>query len=183
MQDLFEAASEVQSRLRIHGLKFCFIGGVALQRWGETRLTADIDLSVFTEFVRDESTINLLLGEFEGRISAAKDHALAYRVLLLKHKGVGLDVGLAGFEFELEVIERGSDYEFLPGLSLFTCSAEDLVVMKAFASRGKDWEDISGILVRQKGKLDWSGIWSRIEPLAEIKEDPEIITRLKLLRS
>lgn len=43
MNSLFAAAAEVQSSLQPAGEKFCFIGGVALQRWGEPRLTGQID--------------------------------------------------------------------------------------------------------------------------------------------
>ena len=32
------------------GWRFCIIGGLALQRWGEPRLTRDVDIEVFTGF-------------------------------------------------------------------------------------------------------------------------------------
>jgi len=37
------------------------IGGVALQRWGETRMTTDADATVLTHWVNDESVADLLL--------------------------------------------------------------------------------------------------------------------------
>jgi hypothetical protein len=60
-----------------------------------------------------------------------------------------------------------------------TCTAEDLIVMKAFAVRAKDWLDIEGIIIRQTGKLDWSYIGSQLKPLAELKGDPEIMAGLE----
>lgn len=39
MRDLFRLADEIQSFCRDRGWRFCFIGGIALQRWGEPRLT------------------------------------------------------------------------------------------------------------------------------------------------
>nr|AAU82590.1 hypothetical protein GZ18F2_20 [uncultured archaeon GZfos18F2] len=38
-----------------------FIGGLAVIRWGEVRMTQDIDLSLFTEFGNEETYINSLL--------------------------------------------------------------------------------------------------------------------------
>ena len=49
-----------------------------------------------------------------------------------------------------------------------TCSAEDLVVFKAFASRDKDWLDIEGIVLRQAGKLDERLIWQELQPLVDL---------------
>ena len=61
---------------------------------------------------------------------------------------------------------------------LHTCSAEDLIVMKAFAAHTRDWLDVEGILIRQSGHLDWSYIHSQLQPLVEIKESPEILDEL-----
>lgn len=35
---LFQVAADLQKQLHERGVTFCFIGGVPLQRWGETRL-------------------------------------------------------------------------------------------------------------------------------------------------
>ena len=55
--------------------------------------------------------------------------------------GVGIDIALGGMPFEESAVNRSTAYEFAPGIQLVTASAEDLVVMKAFASRPKDWVD------------------------------------------
>jgi hypothetical protein len=74
-------------------------------------------------------------------------------------------------------------YEFLPGLSLLMCSAEDLIVLKAFADRDQDWLDIKGILFRQEGLSNWDYILSELTPLVNLKETPDILTRLQHVRS
>ena len=61
-------------------------------------------------------------------------------------------------------------------------SAEDLVVMKAFASRPKDWVDVEGILIRQHGRLDWAYVEAQLGPLVELKEEPVILARLASMR-
>jgi len=45
---LFAAALEVQTFCRAKGQFFCFIGALAVQRWGEPRLTQDVDVTVIT---------------------------------------------------------------------------------------------------------------------------------------
>lgn len=63
-----------------------------------------------------------------------------------------------------------------------TCSAEDLVVLKAFAERGQDWVDVERIIVRQTGKLDWNYIGEQLRPLAELKGKPDILDQLERRR-
>ena len=72
--------------------------------------------------------------------------------------------------------------DFPLGIGLRTCSAEDLVVLKAFAGRGQDWVDVERIIVRQTGKLDWNYIREQLQPLAELKEMPDILDQLERRR-
>ena len=66
MNPVFEAALEVQRFLQERHWRFCIIGGVALQRWGEPRATVDVDLTLLTGFGEEE--IATLLGEaLEGK--------------------------------------------------------------------------------------------------------------------
>ncbi len=56
------AASEVQRFCQHHGWRFCFIGGVAVQRWGEPRFTQDVDLTLLTGFGGEEFFTDTVLG-------------------------------------------------------------------------------------------------------------------------
>lgn len=80
------------------------------------------------------------------------------------------------------MVDRASSFEYPPGISLRTCSAEDLIVMKAFAGRGQDWVDVENVLVRQGHRLDWEYVREQLTPLAELKGEPEIVTRLEVLQ-
>jgi hypothetical protein len=180
--DLFRVAEDVQNRCLQASWRFCFIGGLSLQRWGEPRVTQDVDLTLLTGFGNEERYIDELLRHFEPRVSDAKDFALAKRVLLLQSSsGIGIDVALGGLPYEELVVARATSFEFLPNLFLLTCSAEDLVVLKAFADRPRDWNDVAGIVVRQEN-LDWEYVESYLQPLAEAKESPQILDRLRELR-
>jgi hypothetical protein len=181
--EVYKAAAELQQVCESQGWRFCFIGGLAVQRWGEPRETVDVDLTLLTGFGGEEPFIQILLQHFEARIPDASRFARERRVLLLRSsKGVGLDVALAGFPFEELVVQRSSFFDYLPNISLRTCSAEDLIVLKAFAGRGQDWVDVERIIVRQTGKLDWTYIRDQLAPLAELKDAPEILDQLERRR-
>jgi hypothetical protein len=182
--ELFEQAKLLEDFCESQEWRSCFIGGIALQRWGEPRLTVDADLSLYTGYGQEEQFIDLLLARFQPRIPDAKAFALRNRVLLLRSQaGIGLDVALAGLPLEQEIIGRASLFPFLPELSLTTCSAEDLVVLKAFANRSQDRVDIEGVVRRQRDVLDWPAIFERVTPLIELKEEPEILDLLRKLRA
>ena len=89
---------------------------------------------------------------------------------------------LAALPYEALIIHRSSYFDYPPGISLRTCSAEDLVVLKAFAGRAQDWADIERVIVRQTGKLNWSYIHEQLRPLAELKDAPEILDQLEARR-
>src|SRR5262245_52467210 len=183
MNGVLQAAAELQATCESQGWQFCFIGGVALQRWGEPRETVDVDLSLFVGFGQEQQFTDVLLKHFEPRISDAAIFAQQRRVLLLRsRKGVGLDVSLAALPYEALVIQRSSDFNYPPGISLHTCSAEDLIVLKVVAGRGQDWADVERVIVRQKGNLDWGYIREQLRPLAELKDAPEILDQLETRR-
>ena len=178
-----DAAQVVQTFCRDRQFPFAFIGGVAVQRWGEPRVTIDVDLTVYVGFGNEERFIETFLGRFAARISGAAEFALTRRVLLVQSdNGIDLDVALGGLPFEQKLIERASDAEYLPEVFLHTCSAEDLIVLKAFADREKDWLDIRGVLDRQGPKLDWGYVLTELHPLVEFKEAPQIMDRLAKIR-
>ena len=182
MRNIFEEALVLQQFLEEQKLEFCFIGGLALQRWGDLRTTNHIDLTLFTGFSGEESMIDLILSRYEGRLSDAKEVALETRVLLIRSEsGIGIDMALGGMLFEEATVKRSSKAEFLPGVELRTCSAEDLIVHKVFASRQKDWLDVEGIILRQR-VLDWDYIEGQLVPLLELKEEPEHLQTLESMR-
>ena len=176
---LFRAALEIQEFFESQRREFAFIGGLANLRWGQPRTTEDVDAVLLTSFTDEELIVKTIIERFNARIPNAEHFALQNRVLLLAaSNGVGLDISLGGLPFEQEMIERSSFFAFEEGCELRTCSAEDLIVLKAFAAREKDWTDIRMILERQKGKLNTSEILASLHPLCEAKEEPEILIHL-----
>ena len=83
--------------------------------------------------------------------------------------------------FEDRVVQRASPYRINESVALTTCGAEDLVVLKVFAGREKDWLDVEGIALRQGSKLDRTLVWRELKPLLGLKEDVAAEPRLARL--
>jgi len=139
MNGNFDSALEIQEFIQSRGWDFCIIGGLAVIRWGEVRLTEDVDLCLLTGFGNEASFVQELLQHYESRIPDAEDFALQNRILLLKSQsGTQIDVSLGGLPFEEQMIQRSTEFQFSDECVRKTCSAEDLIIMKVFADRAKD---------------------------------------------
>lgn len=183
MNGLFHAALEVEQFMRQQKWRFCLIGGLAVIRWGQPRATQDVDFSLLTGLGGEQKFVDRLLARFPGRIADAKAFALRHRVVLARTaEGVSLDIALAAFPFEEKVINRASLFTFAEDVSLTTASAEDLVVLKAFAGREQDWFDVRGIIVRQGNRVDWNYILAELTLLSELKEGADSLQHLEAIR-
>ena len=179
MIDVLAAAVDVPRLCEHHGWRFCFIGGVAVQRWGNPRFTVDVDLTLLTGYGSEEQFVDALLGGLAPRRPDARQFALLHRVLLARTRsGVDVDIALGALPFEARSIERASSWSLDNGRAILTCSAEDLLVHKVFAGRDRDWDDVRGVLARQHGRIDWPIVRQELPPLLELKEAPESMDRL-----
>lgn len=170
VEELLRAASGLETTLRGIGWRFCFIGGVAVQRWGTPRFTQDIDLTLLTGFGEEEKFVDILLQELNPRRLDAREFALRNRVLLAQtRQGVDVDIALGAFPFEERCVDRATLWRVAGDTLLTTCSAEDLIVHKVFAGRDLDWGDVDRVSTRQHGKLDLNQIRSELLPLLELK--------------
>src|SRR5215472_17342767 len=183
MNGLLTAAYDFQSFGDTREWKSCIVGGIAVQRWGEPRVTRDVDMFIFTSIGGEEDYITCLLGHYQTRIKDPESFARKNRVLLLQTRDkVSIDVSVGALPFEDLVVQRATTFEFTPGLSLRTCSAEDLIVMKLFASRVLDIHDAETVAIRHRETLDWPYIERQLGPLAELKGGEPILQTLDRLR-
>jgi hypothetical protein len=183
MNGLLDAAVELQIYCDRQNWQSCFIGGIAVQRWGEPRVTRDLDLTILVSFGGETPFIDSLLSRYLPRIRDAREFAERTRALLLRtDSGIGIDISLGALPFEEKMMERASVFSFGPSLAIRTCSAEDLIVMKLFAGRALDVQDAESVVARQKNRLDWAYIEEQLTPLAEIKDDPKVLADFIRLR-
>jgi hypothetical protein len=182
MNAIFATALGLQRFCEERQWRFCFIGGVAVQRWGEPRVTQDVDLTVLTGFGGEEPYVDALFQKFRDRSRLGRDVAIRRRVVLLETETrIGIDVALGAIAFEEQVMARSSVFRFGEGLELRTCSAEDLLVMKTLAGRDRDWLDVKGILIRHGPMLNWPQIYADLQPLCELSEKPDHLAELRRL--
>ncbi|HRR25898.1 MAG TPA: nucleotidyltransferase [Acidobacteriota bacterium] len=153
--NLLQAAIEVARFLEERGMRYFVIGGLALQHWGEPRLTRDVDITVLAQPGDLEPFVDAVLNRFSPRIPDARAFALRHRVVLVQTKdGVPVDLSLGIPGYEEEAWGRAVWVEF-PGVGrLRIVGPEDLIIHKCVAGRPRDVEDVEGILIRQRLKLD-----------------------------
>jgi hypothetical protein len=178
---IFAAAIDVERFCDSQGWRFCFIGALAVVRWGEPRLTQDVDLTILTGFGGEARYIDALLHRFHGRRDDARQFAVQYRVVLLETGAVPVDVALGAMPFEERAVGRATTWSVSDEHTIHTCSAEDLVVFKAFAGRDQDWLDVEGVVLRQGKRLEAELILDELAPLLDLKGTTEDLTRVERL--
>jgi hypothetical protein len=186
MRALFREAAELQSTLENEGWEFFFVGGIAVQIWGEPRLTTDLDLTVFTGLVNEADQVERLLELFESRDmspEAAAEFSRTARILLLKtQSGTEIDLMLSGLADLGTELERSSVQQFTPDISLRICSAETLIAMKTVAGRDRDYADVATVLIKQS-RLDWEYIDEYLRQVQEYADISANVTRLQELKA
>jgi len=181
MNGLFEAAAEVGGFMSDRGWRYCLIGGLAVQRWGEPRTTLDADIALFTGWGGEEAFVDAILERFPSRVGDGREFALKHRVCLIRaFNGKDVDISLGALPFEAEMMQRARIVEFAPGVRLPCCTAEDLFITKAFAGRPRDWLDAESIVVRQK-RLDNNYILEQLADLCALKDVPELLEKARRL--
>lgn len=61
INSILQVAVEVGQRLELLKVPYCFIGGVAYQRWGEPRQTVAVDATLFVGFGIESAVVDELL--------------------------------------------------------------------------------------------------------------------------
>jgi predicted nucleotidyltransferase len=181
MTEQLKALQEINAFLRKEKVKYMIIGGIALQYWGEPRFTRDVDITVMAGSNEESIFIKRILAVFKPRIKDAESFAFKNRVILIfSSNGIEIDISLGIPGYESESIKRVKrikiENNFFP-----IVSAEDLIIHKMVASRARDVEDIKGILIRQREKLDVRYIRHWLKIFADILGKKEIIDTFDVL--
>lgn len=162
------------------GTPYLIIGGVAVSLLSKPRTTRDVDIVVtideegWAAFLESATTFG-----FVPRIDDPLGFALRSRVLLLMHESerTRVDVSLGALPFELESI-RNAVVVRVGEIELCLPRVEDLIIMKAVASRPIDLADIATLLDFHPD-VDRSRIRRLIGEFAAILETPELTERLE----
>lgn len=139
-------------------IKYVILGGIAVSIYGEPRLTADIDVNI----VFDKGKIDGFLKRakrygFYSSTSNVKRIAKKTGVIPLsfvrRNVSGRCDIIIAENPLEYTAIRR-CKIKKIDGIKIRIVSPEDLIIHKITSSRPRDLEDLRGILIRQRGKLD-----------------------------
>ncbi len=76
--------------------------------------------------------------------------------------------------YEALVVERAVERD-MGGWTTRFSTAEDLIIQKIAAGRGKDWSDISELLLAQFEKLDFKYIRYWLTEFAKVLDDRDIL--------
>ena len=164
--------------LEEHGHRYAIIGGLALPQWGVIRATNDVDLKVLVPDTNYSAVRAALRAAFpqRARVHVPQDPL----IVAVNIDGVIIDflLALPGYE---ELIIQHAVQRDLGGWSAWICSAEDLVIQKVVAGRGKDWPDVEALLIEQRGKLDEVYIEDWLVQFAEALEKPDLLAEYRRL--
>ena len=175
-----EAAWELHLFFTGLGIPYAIIGGMAVQHWGEPRLTQDVDVTILAPLENPTETIQKIVGRFPARIADAAAFARRNRIILVQASNgcpVDISMGLPGYEDE--VMRRTVDYELEPDKRVRMCCAEDLIIHKAVAGRAQDIRDIESVIYRQRNDLDIKYLRRWLHDFAEVLANPEIGPRFQ----
>lgn len=176
----FETAWRLHTFLTARSIPYAIIGGIAVQRWGQPRLTRDVDLTVLLPRGAEEATLREIVAAFPARIKDAVAFALEHRVLPVNVPGgseADISLGLPGYEEH--VIARAVSYDLGNGRVVRLCSPEDLIIHKSLAGRPQDVLDLEGVVARQATALDVPYVRRWLEELARLADDPEVAARFE----
>lgn len=173
-EDLLAALRTAVAWLDDHNYRYAVVGGVATQNWGFPRLTLDIHIKVLIPDLDYPAVRDALRAAFPER---ARPQIEPNRFIVDTRVGqVAIDFLLAIPGHDELIVTRAVRRD-LDDLPVWICSAEDLIIQKAVAGRAKDWQDIEGVLIEQRGKLDLVYVEEWLAQFAEVLEKPDILSR------
>ena len=143
------------------GLPYMVIGGQAVLRYGEPRLTRDIDITLGVDPHQLDDVL-AVIGPL-GLQPLVEPEPFVVETLVLPCEegatGVRVDLVFSLPGYERTAMDRTEPVEVGGGVVRFA-SVEDLLVHKLVAGRPRDVEDVRGILLRQPGAdLDYVRRW------------------------
>jgi predicted nucleotidyltransferase len=166
--------------LESRNYRFAVIGGIANQHWGTTRITHDVDFKVLVPELDYATIRDALRTDFPERGRPRAPLSPLVVDVMIDETTVDFLLAIPGYDEQ--VVTRAVQCE-LEGLPAWLCTAEDLIIQKAVAGRGRDWQDIEGILIEQRGQLDLEYVEDWLTQFAELLERPEILTQYQEIQA
>ncbi len=170
-RDFFQTLRTLIESLPAPVPPYCLIKALALSAWGQPRATKDIDLLILLNEESRGRVLNALASRGFLKDEAWIEHnpMLRETMLRLSSGDVPIDLLTPRDAQEEEALTRRRMIE-VEGLSLWTISPEDLVLMKLKAGRPYDFGDVATVIVRQGNALDLEYMFRWAKRLGVVEE-------------
>jgi hypothetical protein len=160
LRQALDAATEVFEGL---GLRYALVGGLAVSVWSAARATKDVDLYADLPAERREDVRQEMV--HRGFDVPAMDEELGrFGVFrsLFRPTDVFVDIFDAENPIGEAILSRRREVK-AEGKVRWTAAPEELVILKAFSDRPRDFEDLMKLVAVGKPKLDMGYIerWAR----------------------
>jgi len=170
---LIESAAILESA----GIPYIVIGGQAVLLYGEPRFTRDIDITLGID--TDQLAKVKFAFEKSGFVPRPLDIDRFVRetsVFPLEHteSGIRMDLIFSFSPFEQNAIQRAHFVE-IDGFKVAFASIEDLIVLKIFAGRPLDLDDVAKIIMKNS-RIDSKYIVEWLQSFEQIIERPLVQT-------
>lgn len=172
--DLEKAMRKAIRFLEQERIRYVVIGGVAVSQWGYDRYSEDVDFKIYVPGSDFPAMRALIRKKFP--INAREHLPANSPVVAVKIDDVTIDFGLGYPGFDELVIERAVVFT-IKGMQIRIATAEDLIILKIIAERGKDWIDVEELTKKRFRELDFAYIYGWLKEFAEWLEQPEVIAR------
>ncbi len=157
LQFLDEALQAALRVLKRHRIPYMVMGGAALSIWGRSRLTQDLDLSIWVEKEGEAGVMEALMrARF---VPATPRPLLGHRLVVCRYLGmtrglpIQVDFFFARGEYQRQAIRRAVEIH-LDREKVRFVAPEDLILHKLLADRPIDRMDVRSILEEQAGRLN-----------------------------
>jgi predicted nucleotidyltransferase len=166
-------------------IEYAVLGGLAVVLYGEPRLTMDIDVNILLDdekidsFLSAAKTNGFSLNAGRSKLSVKKTGVIPLE-FTKGRSTVAYDLIIAQSDLENVCIKRAIKRK-IGHLEVKFVSPEDLVIHKLASNRPKDLEDLRGVLIRQKGKLDLAYIFLWLKKIDQANPGSTLVSLFKSL--
>jgi hypothetical protein len=183
MESPFQSIQTLQRLLSEAGTPSVVIGGVAVGAWGEPRVTRDVDLKVLYSRQEANYLLELLSQDYESLMADPHETLRKQALIFVKDSlGTRMDLLLADTPYDVAAIRRGREVEVEPGVKIWVCSPEDLIIYKLISTRARDYEDARNVIRRQGNLLDDEYVNDWLRQFEQALDDSTLVTTYQRLR-
>jgi len=160
-----DVAMRVAEALNAAGLPFMLVGGFSSNYHGIPRSTKDADFVVQLDAPLDERFSSTLGSEFEAEPQMSFETNTGTQRQEFRVQGTLFKVEIFRLSNDAHDQERfrRRTAVMIEGRQVFFPTAEDVIIWKLRWARGRDKDDVRGVIAVQRDKLDWPYIESWCE--------------------